>query len=333
MIALVRGDPVVLQAGEHARAVGVDVGLHVLVVEIPPNVPVELAVERVAGVAGFRRPDLARRLDVARKGGDAELGKHRRVHAEAWARIGVLDPVRVDDEPTQVRLGKVAIETGRVGALGQPDPPRPAAKDAGVLADGSPDVPAHHLGALHEHGEERVRAGAGGQLDNSGVLETRKLLADVSPEPAVEAEQTLEALVVPVDDRPEPGVAPGPLLLFLQQIEQGLEVSLRAVAEHVVAEHRRERWTDVDGEARRHPVVLESPEHLDQGQVGLRDRLEEPVLLHVEGQLRMPNPRQVGMQDDAECAPVHGILRPAREPASDDDIRRSAARGAGRRGS
>src|SRR3989441_8802003 len=83
------GDPEVLDAGVDPLAVHVDVGPDIVVVQVPTNVTVVVAIGRIAGVALFGAPDLLRGVEIAREGGDAGGAEHRRVHAVPWAWVSI----------------------------------------------------------------------------------------------------------------------------------------------------------------------------------------------------------------------------------------------------
>src|SRR5205085_3538188 len=61
------GDAVVLDAGVLPIAGGLDVRADVVVIEVPADVPVELAVDGIAGIAVLGAPDLHRALRIARE--------------------------------------------------------------------------------------------------------------------------------------------------------------------------------------------------------------------------------------------------------------------------
>jgi len=115
-------DAEVLHAREAADAVGMDVRLDVVELEVEPDIAVEITVVVVAGVTFLRTPHLFRRLDVAPERGDARRREDRRVNPETRPRMAEHDAVRVHDEPADFGLMEKLLDAWHVGALGQPEP-------------------------------------------------------------------------------------------------------------------------------------------------------------------------------------------------------------------
>ena len=76
-----------------------DVGLDIVVLEIEPDIAVEIAVVSVAGVTFLRTPDLLGGFDIASERRDRRRGEHGRVNPEARTRMAEHDAVRIHDEP------------------------------------------------------------------------------------------------------------------------------------------------------------------------------------------------------------------------------------------
>ena len=72
---------------------GGQVRLDVIEIEVEADVPVEIAVAGVAGVAFVPAPDLAGGIGVAAEGGDAVGGEDGRKGAVTRARAGVQEAV------------------------------------------------------------------------------------------------------------------------------------------------------------------------------------------------------------------------------------------------
>src|ERR1017187_3344086 len=122
------GDAIVLDASEAALARRGQVRLQVVQIEVEADVAVEVAVTRVARVAGVPAPNLAGGIRVAAKGGDAVGREDRGKRPVAWAWSRVQKAVRVGDEPAEVGLLQHILQALHIGAFRQPDAPRLAGK-------------------------------------------------------------------------------------------------------------------------------------------------------------------------------------------------------------
>src|SRR5687767_16004118 len=92
----------VLDAGETALPWNRQIRLDVVIVEIKSNIPVEIAVTRVARVALVLAPNLFGRIEVASKSRQALRGKDGGKNAVARARPAMEQPMRLHEEPAQV---------------------------------------------------------------------------------------------------------------------------------------------------------------------------------------------------------------------------------------
>src|SRR5690606_18066515 len=113
-----------------------DVRLDVVEVEIEADVPVELAVASVAGVAFLRRPNGFRGLGVPREAVHARGGFHGSVAALRRGRGPLQNPVGVGEEIAEPGVLEMAIEAGIVSAFAQPDALRPHAEMPLVITHG-----------------------------------------------------------------------------------------------------------------------------------------------------------------------------------------------------
>src|SRR5271154_175346 len=64
------------------------------------------------------------------------------------------DPVRIHDEPADFGFLEEFLDAGHIGALGQPDAARIAAKTLPVMIAGDHDLGEDGFGMLHHQGEE-----------------------------------------------------------------------------------------------------------------------------------------------------------------------------------
>jgi hypothetical protein len=98
-----------------------------------------------------------------------------------------------------------------------------------------------------------------------------------------------------------------PLSLARRKIDEKIEVAKITFAEQLVLQHRAERWRERHRELERHVVVHEPLHHLQQRDVSLGDRFEEPVFFEKMLVLRMPDEWQVRVKNKREM--VHTRYR------------------------
>ena len=88
-----------------------------------------------------------------------------------------------------------------------------------------------------------------------------------------------------------------PLHFAPRQRDQPVKIALVAHAQQLVVQHRNERRRDRHRELERHAVAHEPVHHFDERNVSLGDGFEEPVLFVEFFVLRMPDERQMRVQD------------------------------------
>src|SRR5260221_2219343 len=164
-------DAMVLLTGERALSGARHVGFDVIVIQVKPDVPVEIAVMDVARIAFVFAPDLAGRFEVAAKGGDAIGGENGGEYPIARARPGVKQAVGVDDEPAEVRFLQRGLHSLDVGAFGQPDAARFATKTLRIMVAGDEDLGADRGRVTGQQRQHRMSGGACDDLQLSGFLE------------------------------------------------------------------------------------------------------------------------------------------------------------------
>ena len=98
LVIRLAGDPVILDARVDALAVHMDVWADVIIIQVPADIAVVIAIGRVAGIAFFGAPYLLRRFEVARKCGDAGGAEDGGVQAVARPRIGIEQSMRFREE-------------------------------------------------------------------------------------------------------------------------------------------------------------------------------------------------------------------------------------------
>ena len=102
------------------------------------------------------------------------------------------------------------------------------------------------------------------------------------------------------------GLGLGALQLLLGEQDQIVEVVGVAHLEQVVGEHRDERRRQRNRAAVGDVVRLQTLEHLQERQVGTRDGLVKPLLLHHRRIFRVTNEGKVGVQNQREVSGGHG---------------------------
>ena len=334
------GDAEVLHAGVLPVAGRLDVRLDVLVIEVPADVAVELAVDRIARIAVLRTPHLHRTLRIAGERGHAGGRVDRRVHAAARTRHRVGERVRVDEEEADVLGRQVLVDPRRVPAFGQPDAARIAAEVHPVVRAGHLDLRADGLGMDHQR-QKAVGRATGDDLEGAGVLETLEAAHQIAAVAIVEqAPQMIVALAVVPGERAEVRIAARAVDFLVAELAERVEPLGVARHEQLVAQHadqrRRQGHRDAEGDAVFHALV----EDFEERKVRLGDGFVEPVFLEEFGIFRMPHVRQVGVQHDGEGAPhflplstsgtcvAHGSVPPGLPPKKLDP---SNPRGCSRR--
>src|SRR5678816_716560 len=114
------GDPVILQAGHHARAVRSDFPVEILLLKVEADVAVEVPVIDVARIAFLPRPHLATRLGVAREERGTVRRNDRRVDTERRTRSREQETVAVQHGEADASLRELGVEGRIVCALREP---------------------------------------------------------------------------------------------------------------------------------------------------------------------------------------------------------------------
>src|SRR5262249_6679088 len=117
LVHALAGDSVVLDARHQAIAVADDLAVEVLLRQVEADVAVEVAIVRVARIAFFTRPDLPRRLLIAREERDAAVRQNRRVLAERRLRPRARHAVRVQNREANAGLRERRVDLRVIRAL------------------------------------------------------------------------------------------------------------------------------------------------------------------------------------------------------------------------
>src|SRR5439155_3242965 len=192
-------------------------------------------------------------------------------------------------------------------ALGEPEALGAAREEAAVLGDRDLDLRADRPRRHREQREEAVRRRAGDDLEEAALLVGAEggdqVLAPVLEE---DRARPAEARQVHLRHAVEALVGARPPLFLLGQLDQPVEVPEVAPAQQVVGEHGEQGWAEREREPRGDAVALERPQHLEERDVGLGDRLGEPALLEEVLVRGVAHEGQVGVQDEGEAGRGHG---------------------------
>ena len=292
------GHSVVLDPEVLPLPVGEEV-LEVFHRELPAHVLVELPVVEVARVARLRAPDLAGGLHVAAEEDDPARRDDRGVDTEARARVGVREAVRLEEAEAEAGLLEEDVVARQVAALGQPDPVGRAAEVLAVVRGGDLHLGAHRLRHRVHERKEAVGRAAGDDLEIPGIPVLAERAHQVRAVDLAEDPPDVRELVqVEPGEVVELGLPPlRPVHLAPRQLDEVVEVPVVAPHQELVRHHRDERRRERHGQPVLDAVVQQAVEDAEDRDVGLGERLEEPVLLEKGGVLRVPDVGQVGVED------------------------------------
>jgi len=168
------GDAVIFETCKFSDSVGLDVGSDVIVVEIEAAVSIEVPIFGVSGVAFLGAPNLLAGFDIAAKGSRASGGKEGGEDAVSGTRFGVEDAVGVDNEPADLGFLEIVFDSRKIGAFGEPNPPRIATKAVSVIVSGDLNLGPNRLWKILHQRKETVGGSAGDDFQDAGVLKLSK---------------------------------------------------------------------------------------------------------------------------------------------------------------
>jgi len=168
------GDAVIFETCKFSDSVGLDVGSDVIVVEIEAAVSIEVPIFGVSGVAFLGAPNLLAGFDIAAKGSRASGGKEGGEDAVSGTRFGVEDAVGVDNEPADLGFLEIVFDSRKIGAFGEPNPPRIATKAVLVIVSGDLNLGPNRLWKILHQRKETVGGSAGDDFQGAGVLKLSK---------------------------------------------------------------------------------------------------------------------------------------------------------------
>jgi len=151
-----------------------------------------------------------------------------------------------------------------------------------------------------------VCGSTGDDFQDASVLKFSKCGNEV-PMVAVTKKMTavVETVVIKVCERVEGRVLFCPVQFFACQFKLLFESVDITILKEGVAQHRTEGRGHRHGKPEVDPVPNESFHHVEQGEIGFRDGLIQPVLLQKFGIFRVADKGKMGVQDGGDVSLDH----------------------------
>jgi len=125
-------------------------------------------------------------------------------------RIGIQDPVGIDDEPADFRLLEVSFDSWIVGALGKPYASRISTEAVSIILSSDLDLGPNGLGEFPHEREKPVCGAAGNNFENSRILKFSKCLDEVAMVTITkEMAAVIESVVIKAGEGLEGGIILG----------------------------------------------------------------------------------------------------------------------------
>ena len=242
--------------------------------------------------SGSRRARRPRRRDAGRR----RAGRGCRRRSSGSPTPAAARPRRGNSRTRRARCRSGA---GRSAARARGRPARPAR--------GTPPV------AVAER-QEHVGRVAGDDLEPARVLEPPQGGDDVALVPAKRGAGDVEAVAVHPRQRLNGPVPVRVLDLAIPQLHEAIELARVAVEQEGIAHHGRQRRRERERQSEVDAVPLEALEDVDEGDVRLGHRLEEPLFLEEVLVLGMTDVRQVRVEHQREISPGHRPASPRTLP-------------------
>ena len=155
---------------------------------------------------------------------------------------------------------------------------------------------------IREERQQGVRGGAGDDLQEAQLLELPEGAHQVAPASGVGFADPSKPAVIEEGQFVEGLLPMGAVDFLSRECDQVVEVPLIPCLQQRVSQHRaergRQRQRETGFEAIRPPTL----EELQQGHVGFRNGLEQPVLFQEPVVLGVPDKRQVCVKDKSKVA-------------------------------
>ena len=252
-------------------------------------------------------PNLLRGIQVAAKRRHAAGRQYWREHAVTRFGIGVQQAVRIRNRPADIRLLQHAFNAFHVCALRQPDAARVAAKTTAIMIPRDENLRAQTRRMIRQQRQQCVRGRAGDDFQPARVLKFREGRHQVFFARKIEIAGLQKPPMIQLRELVERLVPMRAMRFFLRQINQPVEVPDVAVLQQRIDQHRAQRRCERECQARVHAVPFPAFHHLQQRDVGFRDGFEQPGFLQKFLVLRMPDERQMRVEDEGEISLHEGL--------------------------
>lgn len=221
-------------------------------------------------------------------------------------RGGVEQAVGIDHEPAQSGVLEGLLEPVDVGAFGEPDAPWIAAETTSVIIAGRDDLAPDRRRMGRQERKQAVSGGGGDDFEITVVLE----LAEGADEIAVVGEPGgaifLETPQVELREVVERFFPVRPVCFAIREFDLDLQMAQVPALEERVLKHGTQGRADGQREAGGNAVPAPSLKDLDEGKVRFRDGLIEPGFLKKSLVFRVPDEREMGMEDESDVAAHRG---------------------------
>jgi hypothetical protein len=220
------------------------------------------------------------------------------------------DAVRVYDEPADASFAQDKIEAVNISAFREPDAGRVTSKTTSVMVAGGKDLSSQRWRMIRQERQEGVGRGAGDDFESTDLLKFAERSDEIPAIGEVGPAQGQKPFMVHPGQRLERLVPMRPMKLVFCECNQAVQMTNEAVLEKRVQQHRTESGRQGKGKTGSHAVPQPSVEGLNQGQVSLDDRFEEPVLFEEPVMFRMTHKGQMRVEDERKVAGArHGMRR------------------------
>ena len=165
------GDAVVFQPGEFPLRVLAEKGPQVIQRQVVADIAVKIAVSRIARIPFLLAPHLPAGIAIAGESRRTFGCVTRGVDGEPGLRTPEHQPVRIDDEPLQIRFAQIFFDPREIRAFRQPDAGWIAAEKFPVVVAGHHDLRADRLRIVRHERQESVRRRTGDDFQKSRILQ------------------------------------------------------------------------------------------------------------------------------------------------------------------
>ena len=210
--------------------------------------------------------------------------------------------MRIDHKPADVCLLQHLLDALDVTTFRQPDALRIAPETLPIRVAGNEDLRPDRFGIGVHQGQKTMRRRAGDYFQKTTLLQTRKLLNEITI-PALEELPALDemGMITPgllVNER----IGDGAMHLLLSEADEPFDVPDVTRLEQRIAQHGAQSRSQRQREAKSQPVGFHRLKNFQQRDVSLRDGLVKPDFLQKINLFGMPDERQMRMQDESELS-------------------------------